>query len=467
MPRGRTRPAHRRNITHNRYQPQRREQNPKETPISTLTAQVERLFDEKPDDIVVKILDGRFKYKVLLSLDWVDFDFVASLVNLLTLSAKCTLVSECLVDVFSLFVGSHFFNVHLFDHLDQPKHFGSASNFDHDYADYESFLANLIDLYAKCCEILDQEHSNNLTMLKIKLEAQLMQLNNVELLERFYEQSKLAELMQQLSESSQQGSDDDFKSKSPNSLILPDHIGFMNILPTRSDLIDNSKRPLRRNIVDGAYDDVDHYLDIQFRLLHEDFHRPLRHGFAKLKQILNDKSSRNNSSTTINHRLNEIDTLRVHLGVNIASVELSEWGLFYKINLNIENSSNKKKWQKSSSLSKRFMNGLFVCLSSDEFKRDWLIGVVANTETADLEQGVLFVKLERRSASSPIDFRSTYILIESRAYFEPYRHVLNALVKLSKAEDDLFPLKEQLVFVRYPQDNNVPDYLKNALINFK
>ena len=35
---------------------------------------------------------------------------------------------------------------------------------------------------------------------------------------------------------------------------------------------------LRRNIVDGAYQDIDHYTDVIFRLTREDFMRPLREG---------------------------------------------------------------------------------------------------------------------------------------------------------------------------------------------
>ena len=35
---------------------------------------------------------------------------------------------------------------------------------------------------------------------------------------------------------------------------------------------------LRKNVVKGAYRDVDHYIDVLFRLTREDLMRPLREG---------------------------------------------------------------------------------------------------------------------------------------------------------------------------------------------
>ncbi|XP_052131340.1 NFX1-type zinc finger-containing protein 1-like [Frankliniella occidentalis] len=43
---------------------------------------------------------------------------------------------------------------------------------------------------------------------------------------------------------------------------------------------------LRRNVVVGPYNDVEHYLDVQFRLLREDFVRPLRDGIKEYEKKL-------------------------------------------------------------------------------------------------------------------------------------------------------------------------------------
>lgn len=52
----------------------------------------------------------------------------------------------------------------------------------------------------------------------------------------------------------------------------------MTIIPEYNDIYAENEPYLRKNIVKGRYNDLEHYLDVQFRLLREDFLRPLREG---------------------------------------------------------------------------------------------------------------------------------------------------------------------------------------------
>jgi hypothetical protein len=49
---------------------------------------------------------------------------------------------------------------------------------------------------------------------------------------------------------------------------------------------------LRKNITTGSYKNVEHYLDVNFRLLREDFLQPLRNGIKKFKGIKLEASRR-------------------------------------------------------------------------------------------------------------------------------------------------------------------------------
>lgn len=51
--------------------------------------------------------------------------------------------------------------------------------------------------------------------------------------------------------------------------MAPDFYREIDIRPDASELLDDHVPFLRKNIVFGKYDDVDHYLDVQFRLLRE------------------------------------------------------------------------------------------------------------------------------------------------------------------------------------------------------
>ena len=64
----------------------------------------------------------------------------------------------------------------------------------------------------------------------------------------------------------------------------------MNIIPNLKDILSDQTPFLRKNITNGAYKSVDHYLDVQFRLLREDYLNPLREGVYKFREIINKQS---------------------------------------------------------------------------------------------------------------------------------------------------------------------------------
>ena len=57
----------------------------------------------------------------------------------------------------------------------------------------------------------------------------------------------------------------------------PQSFKEVSVIPEAADLL--CSRPfVRENITDRKFKDLDHYLDVQFRLLREDFVMPLRDG---------------------------------------------------------------------------------------------------------------------------------------------------------------------------------------------
>ncbi len=60
----------------------------------------------------------------------------------------------------------------------------------------------------------------------------------------------------------------------------PEDFRELDIFPTKQDILEIQKPYLRKNIVDGTYEDTEHYLDVQFRLLREDYIHPLRKGIG-------------------------------------------------------------------------------------------------------------------------------------------------------------------------------------------
>lgn len=68
----------------------------------------------------------------------------------------------------------------------------------------------------------------------------------------------------------------------------PDCYREIDICPDASELVNEHVPFLRKNIVFGKYDEVEHYLDVQFRLLREDFVRPLRESITEYTRSKNE-----------------------------------------------------------------------------------------------------------------------------------------------------------------------------------
>lgn len=65
--------------------------------------------------------------------------------------------------------------------------------------------------------------------------------------------------------------------------LPPNDFRQLTIFPTPDELLSPDRPYLRINLVDKAYTNIDHYLDVQFRLMKEDYVRPLREGIIAQK----------------------------------------------------------------------------------------------------------------------------------------------------------------------------------------
>ncbi|KAI8519522.1 NFX1-type zinc finger-containing protein 1 [Branchiostoma belcheri] len=192
----------------------------------------------------------------------------------------------------------------------------------------------------------------------------------------------------------------------------PDDFRELSVIPTFEDIYSDEEPFLRPNIVDGRYPDVDTYLDVQFRLLREDFVRPLRDGIAEFLDM---------RKRTLGHG-RRLQDIRVYHDVHVVHPICTNSGIVYRIQFDAARLRG-VRWRST----KRLIFGSLLCLSKDEFKT-MLFVTVANRDPKQLEQGSLEVRFEQNledaSAISPTE---TFIMVETTAYFEAYRHVLKGL----------------------------------------
>lgn len=95
-----------------------------------------------------------------------------------------------------------------------------------------------------------------------------------------------------------------------NILALPSNFREMSICPQPHELLDYDQKPfLRKNILFGRFDEVENYLDIHFRLLRENFIRPLRANI--LKHIHSGNETESATAAKNDKRLNVYRNVRI------------------------------------------------------------------------------------------------------------------------------------------------------------
>ena len=140
----------------------------------------------------------------------------------------------------------------------------------------------------------------------------------------------------------------------------PKNFRQLSVIPTPCDITDvgaHDQGPfLRKNKVKGKYYNEEHYLDVQFRLLREDFLRPLRDGI----QLLMDMPSAYPRDE--GDRLKDV---RMYDNVRILNPVYTSNGVRYGVKFHVSAfAGHRVQWENS----KRLTFGSLLCLSKDNFK---------------------------------------------------------------------------------------------------
>ena len=220
----------------------------------------------------------------------------------------------------------------------------------------------------------------------------------------------------------------------------PEDFATLPILPTPDEINLYAKKPyLRPNIIKGTYRNWGHYLDIQFRLLREDFVGPLREGIADHLQNPTLKGGE----------------VRVYRNVRIQQPVCLAMGIGFEVSFDMR-SLRRVNWE----YTKRLINGSLLCLSTDDFKTI-AFASVAQREKEKLEKGIVTVKFEGSVSGFALNPQAQCTMVESVAYLEAYRHVLKKLQSVSEEHEiDLMPFKRYIVECTYT-DIPIPRYLNH------
>jgi hypothetical protein len=224
----------------------------------------------------------------------------------------------------------------------------------------------------------------------------------------------------------------------------PNNFREISIYPTTEDLLTSKLPFLRTNVISGAYLDVEHYLDVQFRLLREDFVCPLRNG---IRNYLNEKPLTNKNN------MKRVDNVRFYSNVTFQSLNVTSTGIGMVVKFAVKEHVRKIRWENT----KRFMYGALLCFSRDHF-RTVVLATVTDRNVELLKTGLVNVELCGDTKISECLFGQRFIMAESEVYFEPYFHVLKGLQAM---KEETFPMKKYIIDVDCTE--HPPKYLEDKV----
>ncbi|KAK2915291.1 NFX1-type zinc finger-containing protein 1 [Channa argus] len=324
-------------------------------------------------------------------------------------------------------------------------------------AQYPRQLENILPILSEVLSIFPASSIKSVSLLLPLVQASINSLrtSGVDIEPQVEETlENLHVLVLHLEERSREGtlrSDKDNYALLPTGADNPDEADLQDfrtipIYPTPEEFQQDHRPFLRPNLTSRRYTNTQLYLDTHFRLLREDFVRPLREG---IQQLLHDQKNMGRNEKPLKTR--RFDDIRIYFDSRIMVPKCTQTGLAYTVQFDTE-PLKFVRWQNS----KRLLYGSLVCLSCDYFET-FLYATVSDRDPKNLQKGQVQISFteESRLKLAAIEKDKSFLMVETTAYFEAYRYVLEGLKEQEEGD-----LPFQRYIVECSTDIRHPDYLR-------
>ncbi|CAL1546453.1 unnamed protein product [Lymnaea stagnalis] len=243
--------------------------------------------------------------------------------------------------------------------------------------------------------------------------------------------------------------EDDDQDKEQETLLQdqdvdPNLFRGLSVIPTAADFDPTQDIVLRANKIKGRYENINDYLDIQFRLLRADLLIPLRENIHKF--LDGDKKH----------------AVRAYAQVRIVRPICHDKGLCFRLSFDVTK-HRRINW----SVSQRLKFGSLLCLSSDNFNT-YRTAIVENRDPKDLSKGLVDVQFILNTQGPNMDVEELrhfieeardqrFVMVESPTYFEAYKYVLLGLQHMTENNFPFWQYIGQCI-----RQVNPPQYLEDA-----
>lgn len=418
---------------------------------------LESLCELDPENIIIKISTNK-NFSISLSQDLTG-DYIVVLLKLL--SKMCTSSFDaCKIEVITLFCKERF--------IGQVKTFIAllAIHDEKEKRRNQYFWRNpeefWINLYIMCNSVIELIPSIAIEIIPKLIASAFLSIRNIEVEQRVSVSENIKEDFQKLQEKLLLCTEEIERKRNSEvdkdaiiEIQPPDNFRELSVYPTSMEVLSEERSFIRENKIDRGYQDVEEYLDIQFRLLREDFVGPLRQGIG---EYLKQRSGE--------HKRKKIHTVKVYPKIQFIGAQNVKDQVGIRVQFELDTRKLAKKFDKLEN-SKRFMYGALVCFTRDNFGT-LIFGKIIDRDVKLLEKGMIAVGFDNEDR---IEYGVDYIMVECSVYFEPYYQVLKAL---QNTNVENFPMERYIINVdsqiRHPQyltdnSNFVIDKINVTLFN--
>ncbi|KAI4900627.1 hypothetical protein NFI96_021503, partial [Prochilodus magdalenae] len=305
---------------------------------------------------------------------------------------------------------------------------------------YPLHLDNIISILLDVVSMLPSSSVRSVSMLAALLKpvVNLLRASGIDISDTIDEDlEKIQGMVDHLQEKAREGTlrSDNYTILIGNEDAPPGEEDFrtMTIYPTPEEFKQDQKPILRPNIMSQSYPSTHVYLDTHFRLLREDFVRPLREGIRELLQSQHDETI-----GIVPMRKRRFDDIRVYFDTHLIVPLCTPTGTAYRVQFDAR-PLEFVRWENS----KRLLYGSLVCLSMDNFET-FLFATVSDRDPKLLKEGQVQLSFSRdsRAELANVQASHSFLMVETTAYFEAYRYVLEGL---QEQEEDGLPFQRYIV----------------------
>lgn len=384
-----------------------------------------------PEDGILELAIKRERFEALMKSSEIRPDLMQLIIRAIHLCCSTKGVRLHAEDIIRLVIETKFLTVHVSGFISRMLSYAGSSRKEFRSSDVISRLA---DVFLEFLQRYGREIVHSIPVLQLdhtftELKARRLLQNTTTLEKRVHQVKELHKVVTDEEFDSVCRKEEEIEVEPPRSFRE------LSVFPQAADLSVTYQPFLRVNAVRRRYRDLEHYLDVQFRLVRADFILPLREGILQLRK---DYGGLGRSGT---HDSKEAKDVHFYRDVTVIYPVCSAKGMVYRIRFDaFHHSVRNIPWEKC----KRLKFGSLLCLSADDFYTP-LFATVENRDPRELCSGELDVRfegLELDKLNHFIAAKMKFDMVESQAFFEAYRYVLEALKEI---KNDSLPFQEHIV----------------------